>query len=1139
MNGSGGRGTDDSEASTPPEHSDFDLIYRVNQELSSTDRVEDRFHTVLRLVCDGMAWVYGEVWVPNDDESRLINADTHATDSRFDAFDELSRSVTFHPNEGLPGRIWSTGEPEVIQDVMDAPSSRFRRSVAAGDLDVGAAVGAPVVVDDVEAILVYYLPRNESISDRRRAAIETVSSILAPYVTDDSPRRADSTDDPVSTERFRSLIDHAPDGIFVVDPKTSAIVDVNETASRQLGYDREELISKTVLDVDPEFTMEAWEKLVESAREEGTASLESVNMHKDGSKRTVEIELSHVPLDTEYLVSTVRDVTDRKQHELRIEDERKRALERYERIVESIGNAVYVLDTCGRMVEINEAMEELTGYDRSELVGEHVSFVLSEADVEKGQRVIDSLLAEDGPRVGEYEQTIHTADGDERICEIRQTLLRSVDCGIRGTIGTIRDVTDRREQQRELDAVRRRYEGLFEAAPDPIFVADANTGELVEANTAAEAIRGQPREEILDLHQTDLHPEGQVDRYRELFEWNIDQDTTVSQFDDGSPIYMMTGDGDKIPVAISTKTVSIGDRKLIHGIFRDISDRIRYENAIEGVNSAARELLHTETDTEIANVVVETGMEILDVSGIGVYLYEDRKDQLIPVAHNDELESILGDIPQFSAADGIIWRVFGEGETAHFDDVRTAADVYNPGTPIRSELLVPLGEHGVLIVGDTAVGSIDETTVEIVEILGATASAALNRAGRTRTLRERERESKLQSERLDRVRRLNEEIRTITRALVQAESRERIKQTVCDGLGGLEQFECAWIGAPDPSTDSLNPQAVNGPCERFVESISLAYSDDNSLPAVRAARRRDTVVESNLYEGVTSAEWRNTALFFEFRSLVSVPLIHDEILYGVLTIFSDQPEYFDDLSVGVLSDLGSLIGYALNTVDQRNALLVGATTDIIFEFTGAEDAFVHLAGQLSVDVRIEHISARTDDTYLVHFCVEDVDPEVVVQHADSSPAFESVRLIAESDATHFEAVSIGECIATTVAKLGANLRSITVSSDGCTCALSIPNDLDVGTFLQHLREQYPDVEVLDHGRGRSTVPVPGHRVLEESLTDRQRDILSTAYYSGFFDQPRQQTGAEIAESLNISQPAFSKQLRVGQEKLLRALLEDE
>ena len=63
------------------------------------------------------------------------------------------------------------------------------------------------------------------------------------------------------------------------------------------------------------------------------------------------------------------------------------------------------------------------------------------------------------------------------------------------------------------------------------------------------------------------------------------------------------------------------------------------------------------------------------------------------------------------------------------------------------------------------------------------------------------------------------------------------------------------------------------------------------------------------------------------------------------------------------------------------------------------------------------------------------------------------------------------------------------------------------------------------------------QLLYETLTDRQRDLLRTAYYSGFFEQPRTRTGADIADSFGISQPAFSKQLRTAQQKLLTAILD--
>jgi len=62
--------------------------------------------------------------------------------------------------------------------------------------------------------------------------------------------------------------------------------------------------------------------------------------------------------------------------------------------------------------------------------------------------------------------------------------------------------------------------------------------------------------------------------------------------------------------------------------------------------------------------------------------------------------------------------------------------------------------------------------------------------------------------------------------------------------------------------------------------------------------------------------------------------------------------------------------------------------------------------------------------------------------------------------------------------------------------------------------------------------------LEERLTDRQLEVLQTAYLSGFFDWPRETTGEEVAEMLEITQPTVNRHLRVSERKLLDLLLED-
>jgi len=117
-----------------------------------------------------------------------------------------------------------------------------------------------------------------------------------------------------SLKLFRALIDRSNDAIEVTDPETLRYIDVNERACMNLGYTREELLSLSIPDVNVEFDV-----FVARVREElqgrGSTLIETIRRRKDGSTFPVEVGLKQVLLDRAYVVSTVRDITDRKRAE--------------------------------------------------------------------------------------------------------------------------------------------------------------------------------------------------------------------------------------------------------------------------------------------------------------------------------------------------------------------------------------------------------------------------------------------------------------------------------------------------------------------------------------------------------------------------------------------------------------------------------------------------------------------------------------------------------------------------------------------------------------------------------------------------------------------------------------------------------
>jgi len=115
---------------------------------------------------------------------------------------------------------------------------------------------------------------------------------------------------------FRTLLDNSGDAIEVFDPVTLRFLDINETGCREWGYSREELLSMRIPDVDPAYSDETGEKIKAQIQQSGHARFEGMRRRKDGSIFPIEVSLKFIELDRQYVLGIVRDITERKQHEL-------------------------------------------------------------------------------------------------------------------------------------------------------------------------------------------------------------------------------------------------------------------------------------------------------------------------------------------------------------------------------------------------------------------------------------------------------------------------------------------------------------------------------------------------------------------------------------------------------------------------------------------------------------------------------------------------------------------------------------------------------------------------------------------------------------------------------------------------------
>ncbi len=141
------------------------------------------------------------------------------------------------------------------------------------------------------------------------------------------------------------------------------IVNVNLSACKMLGYSREELLSMTTLDIDPDYANEDVEGELEKLRRMGSVRLNRFHTTKDGCKIPVEVTATYFKYnDREYFCGIVRDITDR------IEAEKEASF--FRTLIEYTSDPVYALDVEDgyRMCYVNKPACSHFGMSREQLL---------------------------------------------------------------------------------------------------------------------------------------------------------------------------------------------------------------------------------------------------------------------------------------------------------------------------------------------------------------------------------------------------------------------------------------------------------------------------------------------------------------------------------------------------------------------------------------------------------------------------------------------------------------------------------------------------------------------------------------------------------------------------------------------------
>ncbi|MBW8002980.1 MAG: PAS domain S-box protein [Planctomycetes bacterium] len=155
------------------------LLLTITRVISESRDFNSALKITLRKICEVIGWNYGEVWIPCPDETFLeCGPPWYSSTRSLEKFRLLSEKITFPPNVGLPGRVWSSKQPEWIQNVSIQPDTFFIRARIARESGLKAAFGVPIIDNDqVLAVLAFFKISEPRAEDKR--LVELVLAVIA------------------------------------------------------------------------------------------------------------------------------------------------------------------------------------------------------------------------------------------------------------------------------------------------------------------------------------------------------------------------------------------------------------------------------------------------------------------------------------------------------------------------------------------------------------------------------------------------------------------------------------------------------------------------------------------------------------------------------------------------------------------------------------------------------------------------------------------------------------------------------------------------------------------------------------------------------------------------------------------------
>jgi len=378
----------------------------------------------------------------------------------------------------------------------------------------------------------------------------------------------------------QSLIENAPDPVFVTDLE-GKILQTNDAVSELLGFRRDEVVEQSLSRF-----------ISEEETREFTAALKEVVEH--GVTRDAVLNpraATGEVIPTSLNASALRDAEGNVIGAigvLRDMRELDKARAYAESLIKNAPDPVFVSDLEGKIIEANDAVSELLGFRRDEVLEQSLSRFISEEETREFTAALREVVARGVTRNARLNP--RAATGEVIPTTLNASALRDPDGNVIGAIGVLRDM-------RQLDKALSYSQSLIEDAPDPVFVTDLE-GKILQANDAVSELLGFRRDEVVEQSLSRFISEEETREFTAALREVVARGVTRN-----ARLNPRAATGEVIPTTLNASALRDPDGNVIGaiGILRDMR---AYEAVVRDLEQSKTELQEKILDLEKFEEVV-------------------------------------------------------------------------------------------------------------------------------------------------------------------------------------------------------------------------------------------------------------------------------------------------------------------------------------------------------------------------------------------------------------------------------------------------------------------------------------------------------------------------------------------------------